>query len=47
MLVSNVQQVIQLYKLIYIYVCVYVFFFRFFSIIGYYKVLNIVACAIQ
>ena len=25
----------------------YIFFFRFFSIIGYYKILNIVPCAIQ
>ena len=26
---------------------IYIFFFRFFSIIGYYKILNIVPCAIQ
>ena len=32
---------------IHIYMCVYLFFFRFFSLIGYYKVLNIVPCAIQ
>ena len=25
----------------------YMFFFRFFSIVGYYKILNIVPCAIQ
>ena len=25
----------------------YVFFFRFFSVIGYYKIMNIVPCAIQ
>ena len=29
------------------YVCIYIFFFRLFSIIGYYKILNIVPCAIQ
>ena len=33
--------------LLYICVCIYIFFFRFFSIIGYYKILNIVPCAIQ
>ena len=37
-LVSGVQQS-QLYK--------YIFFFRFFSIIGYYKILKIAPCAIQ
>ena len=40
----------QLYnKMIQLYVCIYiyVFLFRFFSIIGYYKILNIVPCAIQ
>ena len=26
---------------------IYIFFSRFFSIIGYYKILNIVPCAIQ
>ena len=26
---------------------IYMFFFRFFSIIGYYKILNIFPCAIQ
>ena len=31
---------------IYIYSCI-LFFFRFFSIVGYYKILNIVPCAIQ
>ena len=30
-----------------IHMCVCLFFFRFFSIIGYYKILNIVFCAIQ
>ena len=30
-----------------IYVCVYLFFFRFFSLIGYYKALSIVPCVIQ
>ena len=28
-------------------VYIYIFFFRFFSVIGYYKVLNIIPCAIQ
>ena len=37
-------RVIQLYMYVYIYT--YIFFFRFFSIIGYYKILNIVPCAI-
>jgi len=33
---------------LYVYVCVCVnFFFRFFSIIGYYKILNLVPCAMQ
>ena len=27
-------------------ICLYIIFFRFFSIIGYYKILNIVPCAI-
>ena len=48
------RKVIQLYIYIYIhihthaYVCVhmYTFFLRFFSIIGYYKILNIVPCTI-
>ena len=41
------RKVIQLY--IYIYICIhmYIFFFRFFSIIDYYKILNIVSCAVQ
>ena len=30
-----------------IYVCVYIFFFRFFFFIGYYKILGVVSCAIQ
>ena len=41
-LVSGVQQndsVIHMYT--------YLFFFRFFSIIGYYKILNVVPCALQ
>ena len=42
-LVSGVQQGD---SVLYIYVCVYIFFFRFSSIIGYYKTLNIVPCAI-
>ena len=29
------------------YVCIYIFFFRFFSIIGYYKILNVVPCTLQ
>ena len=36
---------IYIYNVYYIYI--YIFFFRFFSIIGYYKILNIVPCAIQ
>ena len=46
-------KVIQLYMCVYIYIYIYththiyIFFFRFFSIIGYYKILNIVPCAIQ
>ena len=39
-------KVIQLLH-IYIYIYIYIFFFRYFSIIGYYKILNIVPCAIQ
>ena len=39
---------IQLYIYVYVYICiVYVYFFRFFSIIGYYKILNVVPCAIE
>ena len=30
-----------------LYIYIYQLFFRFFSIIGYYKILNIVPCAIQ
>ena len=37
---------IQLY-VYYIYICTYIFFFRLFSIISYYKILNIVSCAID
>ena len=33
--------------LLYVYVCLYIFFFRFFSIIGCYRILNIAPCAIQ
>ena len=51
MLDSGVQQsnsVIQSDSHTHIYVCtIYIFFFRFFSLIYYYKKLNIVACAIQ
>ena len=38
-----------IYVCIYICVCLYInlFLFRLFSIIGYYKILNIVPCAIQ
>ena len=32
---------------LYIYMYMYIFFFGFFPIIGYYKILNIVPCAIQ
>ena len=34
---------------VYIYIYIYIFFFRYFSIIGYYKILNtlIVPCAMQ
>ena len=28
----------------YVYIYIHIFFFRFFSIIGYYKILNIVPC---
>ena len=43
-------KVIQLYiylYIIYIYKDINTFLFRFFSIIGYYKILSIVPCAIQ
>ena len=40
-------QVIQLYIYTYKYIYIYTFFFRFFSLIGYYKILSIVPCAIQ
>lgn len=43
-LVSDVQQSD---LIIHIYVYTSVFFFSFFSIIGYYKIANIVPCAIQ
>ena len=36
---------IYIYTYIYIYIYVYIYFFRFFS--GYYKILNLVSCAIQ
>ena len=32
---------------IYIYMYTYIFFFMFFSVIHYYKIMNIVPCAIQ
>ena len=35
------------YVYVYMCVCVCVYTFRFFSLIGYYKILNIVSCAIQ
>ena len=45
---------VYIYIYIYRYICVYIYiyiyidnFFRFFSIIGYYKILNIVPCAMQ
>ena len=31
----------------YIYMYIYIHFFRFFSFIGYYKILSVVSCAIQ
>ena len=34
-------------KVIQLYIPTYLFFFRFFSIVVYYKILNIVPCAIQ
>ena len=39
-LVSGVQQSD------YIYIFIYIFFFRFLSIIGYYKILNIIPCVV-
>ena len=42
MLVSGVQQSDSV-----IHIGVYIYIFRFFSIIGYYKILNIVPCAVQ
>ena len=41
-LVSGVQQSDSV-----IHICIYLFFFRFFSIKGYYKILNTVPCSIQ
>ena len=40
--------VIQFYTYIYVfnYIYIYIFFFRLFSIIGYYKILNIIPCSI-
>ena len=35
------------YTYIHKYICVYIFFFRFFSIIGHYKMLSMVPCAMQ
>ena len=46
-LIYSVSGVQQSDSVIYIYMCVYVFLFRFFSITAYYKILNIVPCAIQ
>ena len=43
-LISDVQQSDSVKH---IYVCIYIFFFRFFSIIGYYKILSIVPIFIQ
>ena len=40
-------RVIQIYIYIYIYIHTHTHFFKFFSIIGYYTLLNIVPCAIQ
>ena len=45
-LVSSVQKVIPFDIYIYTYVYIF-FFFIFFSIIGYYKILNIIPCGIQ
>ena len=42
MLVSGVQHSDSV-----IYISIYISFFRFFSLIGYYKILSIVPCAIQ
>ena len=54
MSVSGVHKVIQIvymhvcvYIYIYIYIYIYTHFFRFFFITGYYKILSIVAYAIQ
>ena len=43
-LISGIQQSD---SVIHTYIYIYIFFFRFFSIIGYYKILSIVPCAIQ
>ena len=44
---SGVQENDPVYLSIYSHIYTHVFFSRFFSIIGYYKILNIVLCAIQ
>ena len=41
------RNVILLYIYVHTHTYTHIYFFRFFSIIGYYKVLNIVPCAIQ
>ena len=34
-------------KVIQLHIYIYIYFFRFFSLIGYYKILSTVLCAIQ
>ena len=49
-LVSGVQQSdsdIYIYIYIYIYTHTHIFFFRLFSTVGYYKILNVVPCGTQ
>ena len=47
MLVSGIQQSdSDVYVCACMCVCIYIFFFRFFSVIGYYKILNMLSCAI-
>ena len=49
-LVCGIQQsdsVSYIYMCLYIYIYIYIFFFIFFSIVVYYRILNIVPCAIQ
>ena len=46
-MIYNVSGILQSDSIVCTYICIYIFFSRFFSILAYYKILNIIPCAMQ